>query len=305
MAGDPTPTTARRQVGARLREFRQASGLTAAEVKEALGFSASKVSRMESGARAVSVEDLEALLALYAVEPARAREVEELARLGRRRRDPWVDVATTEADFQGFQQSGFVDLERDASFVREFNCSVVPGLLQTEAYMRAMMVAAAPADEVLRERAIPLRLGRQRRLELKDRYSVIIDESAVLRMIGAPDVMADQIDAMLHRCATGAVDLRIIPLNLGYHPALNSSFVVLSMDQVAGPELVFVEGVAGFQTIDGDEAVARFERVWEQLRSCAEPPLQTRRILEVHRDRYRSASAITRVEPDPTMDRNR
>lgn len=285
MADDPTPTTARRQVGARLRELRQARGLTAAEVMRALGFSVSKVSRMESGARAVSEEDLALLIDYYEVDESAAREIEETARAGRRRRDPWVSVATTttEGNFQQFVASGFVELERDAEVVRDFNASVVPGLLQTEEYMRAMMVAAAPVEEDLRERAIRQRLTRQRRLDRPGRYAAVLDEAVLLREIGGSFVMAEQLNALLERCRAGAVDLRVVPLSAGYHPGLNSSFTILSMER----DLVFVEGVVGFQTYDGDDVVTRVGRVWEQLRACAASPAETKGIIEAVRDRYR------------------
>ncbi|MDL5157806.1 helix-turn-helix domain-containing protein [Actinomycetospora termitidis] len=290
MTDGPTPTTLRRQLGARLRQLRQERGETAQQVADALGFSISKVSRMESGARAVSEPDIEAIATYFNLHAEAALELTQTARAGRRRRDAWVDVATTGTDFQRFVQSGFVELERDAEYVREFNSGVVPGLLQTARYMRAMMQSSIPRDKELLERAISLRLSRQNRLDLENRYAVIVDEAALARWIGGADVMAEQMHAMLQRIDSGAVKLRVIPFTAGFHAGLNSVFVALKMGVVGVPDVVFVEGLVGFQQIDGSEDVGKFEEVWRELAQIAVPSVESRRILESYEAIYHAAA---------------
>ncbi|MFC5065177.1 helix-turn-helix domain-containing protein [Actinomycetospora atypica] len=290
MTDDPTPTTLRRQLGAQLRELRQAKGKTAAEVARDLQFSVSKISRMESGARAVSEPDIAALIAYYGVAHELAEALVETARAGRRRRDAWVDVASTGSDFQKFVQSGFVELERDADFIREFNSGVVPGLLQTKRYMQAMMDAAEPTRQDVVDKAIELRLSRQGRLAQTGRYSVIIDEAALARVVGGASVMAEQLGALGKRMDTGAVDARIIPFTSGFHPGLNSVFIALTMGGPGVPDAVFIEGLIGFQKFDGADEVARFEHVWQELLTCAASESQSRALVEARRSAYEGSS---------------
>lgn len=286
MADEPTPTTLRRQLGARLRELRLAQDLTAADVAEALKVSVSKVSRMESGSRTVSERDLAALVALYGIQSDEAERLAGTARGARRRRDAWIDVVPPSTEFQKFVSSGFIDLERDASYVREFNSGVVPGLLQTAGYMKAMMAGSDAEDRDVLETAVSLRLARQERLSKPGRYSVIMDEAVVARVVGGPRVMAEQLQSIIERCRSGAVDVSVIPFKAGFHPGLNSVFVALNMG-ASGPDVVFIEGLVGFQRVDGIEAVARFEEVWHDLARRSAVRAESHALLEGYAEEYR------------------
>lgn len=269
MSDDLTPTTLRQQLGAKLRQLRLDRGETAKEVASALRVSVSKVSRIESGARAVSELDLTVLVAHFEVSPGEATELLELAARGRRRREPIVSVDPDEGDFLRFVRSGFVELEKDALSIREFNEGVIPGLLQTPNYMRAMMLASAPADPARVNEAVALRIERQRRLARSGQYAVIIDESALLREVGGPAVMRGQLLHVLEQAEARSVDVRVIPLASGYHPAVNSSFVALSMTTPRHADIVFLEGLIGFHKLTLRQDVERIERVWSRLLSSA------------------------------------
>ncbi|GLZ54203.1 helix-turn-helix transcriptional regulator [Actinomycetospora sp. NBRC 106378] len=286
MTDDPTPTTLRRQLGARLRQLRQEAGKTAQQVADDLDFSISKVSRMESGARAVSEPDLVSLIRYFGVQTGEAAELEETARGARRRREAWVDVVPPSTEFQRFVSSGFIDLERDAAYVREFNSGVVPGLLQTSEYMRAMMLQDAPEDRDVLETAISLRLGRQARLSARGRYSVIIDEAVLARVVGSSAVMHEQLQSIIGRCRVGAAEVRVIPFSAGFHPGLNSVFVALDMGR-SGPNVVFIEGLVGFQRVDNIETITRFENVWQDLERCSASRAESHALLATYSDSYR------------------
>ncbi|GAB3324188.1 helix-turn-helix transcriptional regulator [Hymenobacter humi] len=291
MADDPTPTTLRRQLGARLRQLRQDRGETAQQVHEALGFSVSKISRMESGERAVSEQDLAALVAHYGVRASEVRELTQIARAGRQRRRPSRFVLDPEVDSTKVRQSGFMELERDAEKVREFNSGVIPGLLQSREYMYALMAAAAPDDVDALDRAVAQRLDRQRRLGGTGRYGVIVDEAVLARVVAGPELMANQMSLILHRIDENSAEVRVIPFAAGYHPGLNSVFVMLGMgDSSEAPDVVFIEGLIGHQKFDKVEDVARFERVWSELTYRSESIEGSRTLVKQYLQRYRDSA---------------
>lgn len=252
-----------------------------------LGVSVSKVSRMETGARAVSEQDIAALIRHFDISAVLAEEMAGIARSGRRRRDPAPYVPAPETDHLAFVRSGFVELERDAERVREFNSGLVPGLLQHVDYMRALMLSSVPDVGGSLERAIDLRQNRQKRLEVDGRYLAIVDEAVLARVVGGPAVMKTQIDLILNRIEDGAVDVRVIPFAAGAHPGLNSVFVMLTMSAVGLTEVVFIEGLVGHQRFDRPDDVVRFERVWNQLHAAAASVEGSRSLLA----RYRALHA--------------
>ncbi len=242
---------------------------------------------MESGARAVSERDLSSLIVYFGIQPEEADRLAETARGARRRREAWVDVVPPSTEFQRFVSSGFVDLERDAAYVREFNSGVVPGLLQTSEYMKAMMLQAEPDDRDVLDAAISVRVGRQERLSRRGRYSVIIDEAVLARVVGSPAVMDEQLQSIIDRCRAGVVEVRVIPFSAGFHPGLNSVFVALDMGR-SGPDVVFIEGLVGFQQVDNAETVVRFENVWQDLLSRSASRAESHALLSTYCETYRA-----------------
>ena len=121
MTEDPTPTTMRRQLGARLRELRRQHDLTIEQVADRLKVAVSTVSRLETGARALSAIYQERLVEPYGLEGAEADLVRALALSGRRRASLGSPPPTRETDYVKIEQIDFVELERDAARIREFN----------------------------------------------------------------------------------------------------------------------------------------------------------------------------------------
>ncbi|NYD38980.1 Scr1 family TA system antitoxin-like transcriptional regulator [Actinomycetospora corticicola] len=271
MADEPTPTTQRRQLGARLRELRRAAGKTAKQVADDLGFSLSKVSRIESGDRAVQSDDISSLIHYFGVGGSAADDMRALARLARRRRTPTPQAFAPTLDDVTVRQDGFFDLERDASWIREFNGGVIPGLLQTREYMSAAIVDGTPGISAdLVAEAIDTRFRRQAVLDGDCQYEIIVDESVLLRCVGGPPVMREQISFITDAVASGRVSFGVVPLAVGAHPAVNSMFVSLRVREGLAPDVVFVEGLAGPMRFDRPEDVERFDRAWSHLSSLAE-----------------------------------
>lgn len=261
----------RRQLLAELRRLRPSSVHTQRQVAEALDWSPSKVTRIESGAVSLSVTDLRALLGFYGVvDPEIVERLVDLARRSRRARSPFAAYA----DVFSPVALRFFDFEHSASWIGEVELLVVPGLLQTEDYARALMgVHELGADRT--ERFVGSRRVRQQVLDRTDppTLSFVVDESVLLRAIGGPEVMRVQLQRLLELGRCGHVAIRVLPLSLGEHVGLRGPFVLLKFDGTHDPDVVYIEqrrGDALFQ--DEVEVIANHQRLFTELEKRAAHP---------------------------------
>jgi transcriptional regulator with XRE-family HTH domain len=260
-----SPTLRRRELGARLRALRTEQGLTVDQVAELLLCSASKVSRMETGQRGATQRDIRDLCKIYGVtQETQVASMMELAKEGKQ---------------QGWWQSydldffaTYVGLEQAATWLCYYQSSIVPGLLQTPEYARAMHQGSLPA-EFTQERAdalIEVRLRRQQVLTRDPplRLEAIIDEAVLHRVVGGPAVMGAQLRHLVEAGNTPNVTLRAIPYGVGAHPAMDNMFNILEFGDVS-PRVVYVEGLMGLLFSEKERDVARYEQVLEHLREIA------------------------------------
>jgi transcriptional regulator with XRE-family HTH domain len=267
-----SPTLRRRELGSRLRGLRLEQGLTVDQVAELLLCSPSKVSRMETGQRGATQRDIRDLCRIYGVtQEAQVASMMELAKEGKQ---------------QGWWQSyeldyfaTYVGLEQAATWLCYYQSSIVPGLLQTPEYARAMHQGSLPA-EFTTERAdalIEVRLRRQQVLTTRDpllRLEAIIDEAVLHRVVGSSGVMAAQLRHLVEVGNMPNVTLRAIPFGAGAHPAMDNMFNILEFGDVA-PRVVYVEGLMGWLFIEKERDVARYEQILEHLRKIALDPKET------------------------------
>ena len=281
MTDDPSPTLRRRELGAHLRRLRGERGWTTKYVADQLGFSVSKVSRMETGARGVNTRDIGALTRLFGIDDELAAHLDLIARTGKRRNEKRATLVLN-TDYMSIEDQSFLDLERDAAVIREYNSMVIPGLLQTEGYMRAAMRGSNPDVSLPAiESSLATRLARQRILDSTQRpdYEVIVDEAALRRQVGGPGVMRAQIDSLIRATRKGIVQFTVIPFAAGSHPGVNSDFVALKLDDPSVADVVFVEGLAGHLRFDRPADIQRYERVWSTLQGVACSPEETTTLL--------------------------
>lgn len=280
-----SPTLRRRELGTMLRAFRQEQGMTVEDVAGELLCSASKVSRMETGQRGVTLRDARDLCRIYHLTDAQAERIMSLARESRQ---------------QGWWQSHeldyfatYVGLEQAATMLRYYQSSTVPGLLQTMDYARAMYRASLPA-EFTPERAdelIAVRLRRQQVLtrEPRVRLNAIVDEAVLHRGVGGPEVMGAQLDHLIEMATqTPNVTLGVIPFCAGAHPAMDSNFTLLDFE--VAPSVVYVEGLMGWLYLERPQDISRYRKVFDYLHAMA---LGTGDTIELVRDirvRYSRAS---------------
>jgi transcriptional regulator with XRE-family HTH domain len=227
---------ARRRLRISLRYWRDQRLITQKQVAEALDWSMSKVVRIESGAVRVSMTDLRALLALYKISDE--DEVSRLTGLAR--------VARQQPSYQDYPNAlnpdfeNFLIYESSAVAIETFQSLLIPGLLQTENYARAIMQAAGIVPH---EEGVALRLMRQGILAEADApfLRCIVDEAALRRQVGGPAVMREQLlrlkDADGQRVSVG-----IIPFTAGAHPSMSESFTILTLE--SGQEDVLFQEAA-------------------------------------------------------------
>lgn len=238
---------------------------------------AAKVTRIETARVAVSPRDVKDMLTLYGVADDKYREaLVELARASRER--------TWWTDYRDIMRPGnFVGLEAGAAAMRTWEPILLPGLLQTEAYMRALMRTGRASDPPGHiDRRVALRLTRQARLTAGNRIELtaIVDESAVRRLIGGREVMAEQLKRLIEAAQLPNVNLQILPFDAGEHPFLGGPAALLEFRETTHLDVVYVEGLAGDYYEEQPSEVARYRESFRLLSAKALDQRQTLRMIE-------------------------
>jgi transcriptional regulator with XRE-family HTH domain len=265
-----SPTVRRRELGALLRALRNEKGLTVDQVATSLMCSPSKVSRMETGHGAATPRDIRDLCNLYGVTGQAERDqLMSLAREGKQ--TGW---------WQGYDLDYFatyVGLEAEATEIRYFQSTIVPGLMQTPAYARAMHEAGIPKFTQERiDQLIEVRLTRQRVLVRKPpvRLEVILDEAVLHRLVGGAAVMRGQLDRLIELSNEPNVSIQVIAYSAGAHPAMDSTFNILEFTGSVS-SVVYVEGLVGWIYVERPPDVDRYQQVFEHLRTVASSPRES------------------------------
>ncbi|KWW99001.1 putative DNA-binding protein [Carbonactinospora thermoautotrophica] len=274
-----TPTVRRRRLGAELRRLREAAGLTLEEAGEKLERDKSTISRIEKGASAVRAVDVRLMLEAYGVTDERTLEtLMALARSGRKR--GWWH---TYADLISHAYSDLISLEEDASAVRSFQMGVIPGLLQTEDYARAVIEATqlpyAP-DKI--DALVEVRMARQRILTRDNplEFWAILTEGVIRQRVGGPKVMHAQLRHLEEVSRWPNVTLQVLPYDAGGHPGLMGSFVVLTFPEPASMEVVLAESLTNTLYVEEEAEVRQYTKGFDLLRALALSPAESRALIQ-------------------------
>jgi transcriptional regulator with XRE-family HTH domain len=281
-----SPTVRRRELGALLRILRTEKGLTVEQVAERLLCSPSKVSRMETGHGLATPRDIRDLCDLYDVTDKVERE-----RLTTLSRESMKHGWWKSYDLSNFET--YVGLEADAISIRRYQSSVIPGLLQTPEYARAMHEVVIPslAPKEINE-WLEVRMTRQRRLtqDPELRLWVVLDEAVLHRAVGGPKVMSAQLGQLIETTHLPNVTIQVIPYSVGAHPAMDSTFSLLDFDG-AVPSVVYVEGLVGRIYVDNHQDLTRYQQVFERLCAIAVAPQKSIELIGKAEAQHRLASA--------------
>jgi len=175
-----------------------------------------------------------------------------------------------------------VDLESAATLIRTYEGQLVPGLLQTEDYLRAMIGGARPdtsPEEI--QRRVALRLTRQTLLERADapRLWAVVDEAALRRPVGGAEVMRAQLERLIDATKLPNVVLQILPFGAGAHPAMVGAFSILRFPDEELPDAVYLEHLTSALYLNKREEVDQYLHVMENVCIHSAPPDNTVEIL--------------------------
>jgi len=272
------PTVGQVVLGRRLLDLRERAGLKREEAARILRVAPATVRRMEMAEVSLKIPYLQLLLKSYGVSDEEAEAFVQLA-----------EEANKPGWWQRFHDvlpdwfSMHVSLEGAAALIRSYEPHFVPGLLQTEEYARGVLKAGAigqtrPEDI---ERHVALRVQRQDLLTREDapRIWAVMDETALRRPIGGPEVMRAQIDKLLQATKLPNVTLQVIPFLSGPHPGTYGPFVLFRFAMPELPDMVYSEYLTGAIYLDARSEVATHLEVMDRMAAQAATAHRTKEIL--------------------------
>ncbi|WP_432849283.1 helix-turn-helix domain-containing protein [Amycolatopsis sp. CA-161197] len=263
-----------RRVSAELRTLRMAAGMTCKEVSDGLGFSESKISRMETGDRGLYADDVSAILGFLRAPQDKRQELLELLRDGEQRN--WHET-------NGPLPPRWKDLirfEETASAISNFETMVVPGLAQIPEYSRALIhgVNSQLADHEV-ERLLAARATRQTIVSRRDGPAVhlLLEEMVLRRSVGGSEIMAAQLEHLLRMGRRSNVTIQVVPFAATPHPGLTGPFVVL--EYADEPALAYVESRGTSSFLEETDLVSSIRLAWRELRAIAMSPEDSSRLI--------------------------
>lgn len=264
------PIVGRKRLGNTLRQLRGEERLLV-DIAEALGWSESKLSRIETGKGAIKTREIEDLLDVLGADDGTRRMVMELIREARR---PGWWHRYSDSMPSWFET--FVSMESEATVIREFEMRMIPGLVQTADYARAIFGVSpqmVPSDEI--EKQVELRMARQDRLrgDRPPNYWLVLDEGVLRRPIGKREVMAKQLDQLAEFAQLPHVTLQILPFSAGAHMALAGPFVMWEFTET--PKVVHVDNLLSGIYYERPVELRPYALAWDHVIAKAADPDQT------------------------------
>jgi transcriptional regulator with XRE-family HTH domain len=270
MATRRSPTARHRRLITDLKRLREEHGLSREELAERIGASETSIFRYEKGESRPLPAVVGAMLDVYGVQGAERDELLEMARDARKR--GWWHRQRQSLK-PGFDS--YIGLEAAASVVRTYEAQVVPGLLQTEAYARAIIEATSlnvvPAEI---EERMGVRISRQDLITRStDRVQLVavLDEAVLRRQVGGPEAMQEQIRHLIEMAELPNVVIHVLPFAVGAHAGLDGPFVLLSFPEPEDPDLVYLEQATSGLVPEEPEEVRRYTLMFGTLLGKALP----------------------------------
>jgi transcriptional regulator with XRE-family HTH domain len=298
MASDPGPVVQRARLTAELQRIRRDAGKTQEEVARALDWSPSKLIRIEGGNVGISTTDLQALLRYCGIsDETRILELSTLARGARGR--GWWDPYKEDL---GAPFSTYLGYELGASFVRSFSPLLVPGLLQTEEYARALTIEYRPAP--VAEAVIEARMLRQDKIFNREdlpQQHYVLDEAVVRRRVGGqrdPGIMPRQLAHLLELAHRPDITIELIPFEKGSHFGMKGEFTILGFE--TGPAgVLFLENAQGPDlTVADSDQIASYLEAFDHLRKLALTEPESSAFIEAASEQMKDRTAAEQAESE-------
>ncbi|WP_280482388.1 helix-turn-helix domain-containing protein [Nocardia cyriacigeorgica] len=262
------PTVLRIALGGQLRKLREGKGITREAAGDAIRGSHAKISRLELGRTGFKERDIRDLLTLYGVHDPEERE--SFLELARKANEPgwWHRYSDLLPSWFGT----YLGLEQAATKIRTYEAHLVPGLLQTPEYTRAVVTLGY--EDADTDRRVAVRQRRQEILHRSDPPFVwaVIDEAALHRPVGGADVHRAQMHHLAELAQLPNVTIQVVPYSAGEHAAAGSSFSILRFAEPELPDIVYLEHLTSALYLDRREDLALYLSVMDRLSVQAARP---------------------------------
>lgn len=277
------PQFLRERLAERLREERDRVGLKQADSALRVGWSLSKLQRVESAMNGISASDTKALLAVYGVQDETV--VERLTRLAclSRRRDRFSPYRK----FLGAEFQVLLSHEQSAAEILAVDAFSLPDLLQTSVYARTSLAVKYSGEQL--EGHISVRAARREILDRPDgpRLVFVVDEGVLHRQVGGSQVLHDQITYLRQLAERPKIDLRVIPFTTQAHLGLWERYSLITVpasDLTGEPErtTVYRKDSHGEFLLDDSATVERYRATFAHILSLSCTREQTRDLLDQH-----------------------
>lgn len=260
-----SPNIRRRRLGHVLRGLRDQAGLTLDAAAKGAGVPRSTLGRMETAeARRLRLSDLNALANFYGVDAETREGMHELAREAKERGwwSKYKDV---------FGEHALPDWEAEASTIQTFQPQLIPGLFQTPSYAAAIFRGgrATPDEDI--ERPVEARMSRQQILNRvhPPRMTAVIDEGALHRLIGGPEVMREQLEHLSNLAMRHNIDVQVLPYGAGEHLGMEGAFTVLDFPEPKDAPIVYVENATTGLMLEGAEELDSYNMIFSNVQGVA------------------------------------
>ncbi|MEV3874482.1 helix-turn-helix transcriptional regulator [Streptomyces sp. NPDC049906] len=264
------PTARLRRLAREMRRLRSESGLTREDVATRTSVNEATLYRLEAAKGRPQRRTLMALLDAYGVDDAKREAILTLS---------------TQASEQGWlrpyhadlpdEYVGYISFEAEARTVRNYESLFVPGLLQTKDYAQAVVRGVLPTATVKEVgQRVQARVERQTVFAKATPLELwaILDEAALRRVVGSPEIMAEQLHHLAEIAAEPYVTLQVIPFSAGAHAGMPGSFVLMDFPDPGDPALVYIDSMAGDLFLEADEDIRRYDHIFDHLRALALSP---------------------------------
>lgn len=267
MTSPKSPTLRSRRLRTILHKLRIDRGMTLGQVSQQVDWTATKLSRIETGQRGAHPNDVRALADIYGVTGVEREALITLAREARQR-GWWQSYGSALPP----RFDTYLGLESEATAISSYAPEFIPGLLQSEAYARAQLLAApTPQPESEVEKRMTVRSMRQKRLfgPTPPHCRMVLNEVALHRRIGGTSTLRDQLAHLLELSELPTIQIQVLPFTSGAHPGTHGAFMLLEFPQAEDPDIAYVEYLTGRAFLEDADEVAHYVIVLNHLRGMA------------------------------------
>ena len=265
-----TPTVRLRRLAAELRRLRATTTLSRESITEQTGINGTTLYRIETARTRPQMRTLVTLLNLYGVDTEQHGYLTTLCR----------DAAT-----QGWlrpyhsdlpeEYTAYISFEDEAQGVRNYESLFIPGLLQTEAYARAVIRGGLPtASQEDVEHRVQARMERQQVLTKGEPLKLwaVVDEAALRRLVGSTEVMRTQLRHLVEAVSEPHITLQVIPFSSGAHAGMPGAFVLMDFADPMDTDLIYIDSMAGDLFLESDADIRRYRSIFDNLVAVALSP---------------------------------